>query len=273
MTGTAARRRSADRKAKRIAAAERETKRIDAAAAAAAAKAAAHEKERAFDAAVQDARDHEVPGVAADLVASQPARLPWDDVEGELLTRHATEHRYDERREIDGATVRVGTVRMDLEGAIIDHATSHRRGASRVPPARPATLGAAITTAVDAIQAAVDQLVHRILDQVLGVRDPAPAAATQTAPAHGAAPTDERPSAHGGEKARGSSKTDRLSRETTRDDGGHGHDASAPELLPSGVRIDAKADEAPDLDRGHSEPRPGGAGDRRSTPKQDLNPD
>ena len=257
------------REAERIAAAEavRQAGADQIAAAKAADREAAHAARAAFERAAMNARDYETRDVAADLVASQPARVPWDPVEAELDRRYATDdHRYNERMDIGhGVKLDLGVRRMDLESQILEHAKS---GRSRVPPARQATLGATITAVVKSIQDAADRLVNRILDKVLDrVRDPAPTAATLTA----AAPPSEQPNAQEEEEARGA-KTDRPSRETTREDSGHGHDASAPEL-PPGVRIDAKADEAPDLDRGHSETRPGGAGDRRSTPKQDLNPD
>ena len=257
------------REAERIAAAEavRQAGADQIAAAKAADREAAHAARAAFERAAMNARDYETRDVAADLVASQPARVPWDPVEAELDRRYATDdHRYNERMDIGhGVKLDLGVRRMDLESQILEHAKS---GRSRVPPARQATLGATITAVVKSIQDAADRLVNRILDKVLDrVRDPAPTAATLTA----AAPPSEQPNAQEEEEARGA-KTDRPSRETTREDSGHGHDASAPELPPC-VRIDAKADEAPDLDRGHSETRPGGAGDRRSTPKQDLNPD
>ena len=259
---------AAERETKRIEAAELKKKRADAADAAAAAKAAANEKEWAFDEAVRDARGYEVPRAAAELLARQPA-VPLDPVDAELVRRHATDDRYNEKREIDGATVRVGAVRMDLEGAIIDHATSHHgRGASRVPPARSGTLG--VTAAVEAIQKAVDRLLTRILDRVFGRdREPAPAAATLTA----AAPPIEQRNAQGGGEARDGAKTDRPSRETTREDS---DDASAPALQAPGVGIDDQADEGRAV-RARDEPNPGGAeGDPRapaSTPKQDLKPD
>ena len=223
---------------------------------------------RAFDRAAMTARDYETPQVAADLVASQSARLPaWDPVEAELVRRQATEDRYTERMDIGhGFKVDVGVRRMDLEWAIFEHAKS---GRSRVPPARPATLGATITAAVEAIQKAADRLVNRILGGVLGRGDPAPAAATLTAPEHGAAPTDEQPSAQG-EATREGAKTGRPSRQTTtREDG---HDASAPPLAP-GVNVAAKADEAPDIDRGDG--REAGGVDKAAppTPAQNLSHD
>ena len=257
------------REAERIAAAEavRQAGADQIAAAKAADREAAHAARAAFERAAMNARDYETRDVAADLVASQPARVPWDPVEAELDRRYATDdHRYNERMDIGhGVKLDLGVRRMDLESKILEHAKS---GRSRVPPARQATLGATITAVVKSIQDAADRLVNRILDEVFGrVRDPAPTAATLTA----AAPPSEQPNAQGEGEARGA-KTDRPSRETTREDGGHGHDASAPEL-PPGVRIDDKADEVPEYERGAGETRPGGAGDRRSTPKQDLNPD
>ncbi len=108
---------------------------------------------------------------------------------------------------------------------------------------------------------------------MLGLRDPGPIATTLTAPAHGAAPTDERPSAQGGERESGGIKTVQRSRETTREDGGHGHDASAPALLPPGVGVDDKADEAPARERGAGAPHPGGARVPRDPARQDLDPD
>ena len=223
------------REAERIAAAEavRQAGADQIAAAKAADREAAHAARAAFERAAMNARDYETRDVAADLVASQPARVPWDPVEAELDRRYATDdHRYNERMDIGhGVKLDLGVRRMDLESQILEHAKS---GRSRVPPARQATLGATITAVVKSIQDAADRLVNRILDKVLDrVRDPAPTAATLTAAAHGAAPTDEQPSAHGGEKARGSSKTDRLSRETTRDDGGHDRDRAAQDLEPS----------------------------------------
>ena len=100
-------------------------------------------------------------------------------------------------------------------------------------------------------------------------REPAPAAATLTA----AAPPIEQRNAQGGGEARDGAKTDRPSRETTREDS---DDASAPALQAPGVGIDDQADEGRAV-RARDEPNPGGAeGDPRapaSTPKQDLKPD
>ena len=137
-----------------------------------------------------------------------------------------------------------------------------------MPPARSGTLG--VTAAVEAIQKAVDRLLTRILDRVFGRdREPAPAAATLTA----AAPPIEQRNAQGGGEARDGAKTDRPSRETTREDS---DDASAPALQAPGVGIDDQADEGRAV-RARDEPNPGGAeGDPRapaSTPKQDLEPD
>ena len=254
---------AAERETKRIEAAELKKKRADAADAAAAAKAAANEKEWAFDEAVRDARGYEVPRAAAELLARQPA-VPLDPVDAELVRRHATDDRYNEKREIDGATVRVGAFRMDLEGAIIDHATSHHgRGASRVPPARSDTLVAA---AVGAIQKAVDRLLTRILDRVFGRdREPAPAAATLTA----AAPPIEQLTAQEGERTDGG-KTERP--RTTRDDSGRSHDR--PTLREPGENITPKADEAPPRERGAGTTQPGDAPKlEQPRSKQDLEPD
>ena len=154
---------------------------------------AARAASSAFELAAMNARDYETRDVAADLVASQPARVPWDPVEAELDRRYATDdHRYTERLDIGhGVKLDLGGRRMDLELQILEHAKS---GRSRVPPARQATLGATITAVVESIQKGADQLVNRILDKVLGrVRDPAPTAATLPAAAPTAAPADEPP--------------------------------------------------------------------------------
>ena len=174
------------REAERIAAAKavRQAGADQIAAAKAADREAAHAARAAssaFELAAMNARDYETRDVAADLVASQPARVPWDPVEAELDRRHATDdHRYNERMDIGhGVELGLGVPRMDLESQILEHAKS---GRSRVPPARQATLGATITAVVESIQNAADRLVNRILDKVLGrVRDPAPTAATLTA--------------------------------------------------------------------------------------------
>ena len=175
---------------------DRVEKRAAAEAAEAADREAAHAARAAssaFELAAMNARHYETRDVAADLVASQPARVPWDPVEAELDRRHATDdHRYNERMDIGhGVKLDLGGPRMDLESQIIEHAKS---GRSRVPPARQATLGATITAVVESIQKGADQLVNSILDKVLGrVRDPAPTAATLTAAAPTAAPADEQP--------------------------------------------------------------------------------
>ena len=190
---------AADRETEWMAAAEaaertdRVEKRAAAEAAEAADREAAHAARAAFERAAMNARDYETRDVAADIVASQPARVPWDPVEAELDRRYATDdHRYTERLDIGhGVKLDLGGPRMDLELQILEHAKS---GRSRVPPARQATLGATITAVVESIQKGADQLVNRILDKVLGrVRDPAPTAATLPAAAPTAAPADEPP--------------------------------------------------------------------------------
>ena len=257
---------------------EQEIRREDAAAAAAEereprprrrkAATAAEERARAAAAtraeAERAARDATY-AVATDIAARQPRGLPWPKVEEQLTDRQSADERYHERQQIEaGASLDIGLLRISLETDILEHARACPPG-RLVRPVTPATVGAATSGAVDAIQDAADPLVTQILGRV---RDPAPAAPTLTAPAHGAAPTDERRSSAQVEEKRGASGADRPSRETTREEGGH--DASGPRL-PPGVNVDAKTDEGRS-DRGAGE-RPGGAAGPRSTPTQDLEPE
>ena len=260
---------------------DREKERIAAAKAAAAAEreeeiaaaARAAELKRTFQWAAADT-SADTRQAAADLVASQPARLPLDPVDVELYRRHSApdDHRYTAQLDIGhGATLDVGTLRRDLEADILEHAR-HHHGRSRVPPAPKDTLADAVIAMVQKIQAAADRLVNRILDQVLGRdRDPAPAAPTLTAPAHGAAPPDEQLGAQGGEAETGQ----RVVGAPPEHDTGTSA-ARPPDLLPGGVNIVHEADEALKRPRGGQNPNPDpGGAEPRSKPRrrQDLAPD
>ena len=206
---------------------------------------------------------------ASDLVTSLPAGVPLDQVETDLFRHHDApdDNRYTERLDVGhGVGLQVGPLRMGLEADIIEHAkkTPHRRGRSRVPPARPDTLLDAIIAAVTAIQKAADRIVNPILDRVLD-RDPAP---TLT----GAAPMDDQLSAPGGGEGVGQPPQD-VGAPPDHDTGRAAPRPRPPDMVPGGVRVDPKADEAPKIDRGDGY----GAGgvDEKATPRtpgQDLSP-
>ena len=182
---------------------EQEIRREDAAAAAAEERAkaatAAEERAKAATAAEERARAAAATlaeaeraardatyAVATDIAARQPRGLPWPKVEEQLTDRQSADERYHERQQIEaGASLDIGLLRISLETDILEHARACPPG-RLVRPVTPATVGAATSGAVDAIQDAADPLVTQILGRV---RDPAPAAPTLTAPAHGAAPS------------------------------------------------------------------------------------
>ena len=207
---------------------------------------------------------------ASDLVTSLPAGVPLDQVETDLFRHHDApdDNRYTERLDVGhGVGLQVGPLRMGLETDIIEHAkkTPHRRGRSRVPPARPDTLLDAIIAAVTAIQKAADRIVNPILDRVLD-RDPAP---TLT----GAAPMDDQLSAQGEEKEAVGQPPQDVGAPPDHDTGRAAPRPRPPDMVPGGVRVDSKADEAPEIDRGDGY----GAGgvDEKATPRtpgQDLSP-
>ena len=207
---------------------------------------------------------------ASDLVTSLPAGVPLDQVETDLFRHHDApdDNRYTERLDVGhGVGLQVGPLRMGLETDIIEHAkkTPHRRGRSRVPPARPDTLLDAIIAAVTAIQKAADRIVNPILDRVLD-RDPAP---TLT----GAAPMNDQLSAQGGEKEAVGQPPQDVGAPPDHDTGRAAPRPRPPDMVPGGVRVDPKADEAPEIDRGDGY----GAGgvDEKATPRtpgQDLSP-
>ena len=147
--------------------------------AAAAAQARAMELERRFLDASRDALEYDTDEAAARIAKRQPAGLPWPKVEDELLARQATDDLY-RQRDVGGETLDVGDLRTELEGKTLDNATKYR---SRQPSAPPTALGAAISEAAQAIRDAVDQIITRILDEVLPdrdrVSDPAPATAQE----------------------------------------------------------------------------------------------
>ena len=227
------------RETERLAGEEERRKRDQAAAAAAAEK-----LQREFTAAIRLALDEDTYKAADDLAAHQPAGLPWDEVEAELETRRATDDRYTQRLQVGGAMLDVGVSRSDLEEKILDHA-EHQR--SRLPPAPPNRVAAAISAAVDAIQAAAERLISRILER-LRVRDPAPAAA-QGAPLadeHAAqAGGEDRPAGPGGDTVQ---EAPAAARPTTRDDDAYGQGGDLEE-------------------RGSTETVAGGAEDTRARPR------
>ena len=147
--------------------------------AAAAAQARAMELERRFLDASRDALEYDTDEAAARIAKRQPAGLPWPKVEDELLARQATDDLY-RQRDVGGETLDVGDLRTELEWKTLDNATKYR---SRQPSAPPTALGAAISEAAQAIRDAVDQIITRILDEVLPdrdrVSDPAPATAQE----------------------------------------------------------------------------------------------
>ena len=253
-----------------------ERQRADAAAAAereaeTAAAARAAKLKRDFDWAAAGTSD-DTRKAASDLVATQPAGLPLDRVDVALDGRHSApdDHRYAERLDIGhGAVLDIGTLRRDLEADILDHATKipRGRGRSAVPPVRPDTVADAVIAMVKRIQAAADQLVTHILDRVLPDRE----APTLTAPAHAAAPPDERASAQGRESDVGQPPQD-VGAPPDHDTGRAAPRPRPPDMVPGGVRVDPKADEAPEIDRGDGY---GAGGVEKATPRtpgQDLSP-
>ena len=161
---------------------EQEAERREEAAAAAAeerARAAAATR-RTLDDAQRDANDATY-GVATDIAGRQPRGLPWDKVAEQLTERQATEDRYHEHERIDdGAPLDIGLLRIGLETDILEHARAARPGGRLVRPVTPATVGAAISAAVDAIQDAAGWLIDRILEKIPGRAETPAAAAAAT---------------------------------------------------------------------------------------------
>ena len=119
---------------------------------------------------------------------------------------------YTERMDLGhGVTLDTGVVREELEREILDRAPKYR---FPKPPVELKGLAAAISAAVETIQAAVNQVVDAILDHVLPDRgrNPAPDAGAETAPAQREASADAQVGEGQGDRT---SPARRAARETT----------------------------------------------------------